>query len=172
MRHALTTSLILAFAGTAAVRADSDTVDHTLFTAVADNDTALVRNLILDGARVDAHDANDNTSLMIASVYGYTEVARLLISAGADLDARGRIGNTALIYAVQQGQTEPVRILVAEGANVDLRNEYGSNARDLAAGHGHRDIAEILNALPETDPETRAAPLLAAVSKRRTRQLR
>ena len=38
MRRALMTTLILAFAGSAAVRADSADVDKVLFTAVADND--------------------------------------------------------------------------------------------------------------------------------------
>lgn len=86
------------------------------------------------------------TSVMRASLYGYTDLVIALILKGADIDIQQRNsdnGYTALIYAASNGYADVVEILIASGADVNITYYKGSALLE-AIKEGHTGIAMTL----------------------------
>lgn len=75
----------------------------TLHDAAEKGDSRLIRNLVADGADVDARDAQGQTPLIIAIRHRQLRAAAELIAAGASLSAETRAGWTPLSVAVKSG---------------------------------------------------------------------
>ena len=102
-------------------------------------------------------------------------MARLLLEKGASFDARdGARGFTSLMNACEAGHGECVRVLLEAGADpfdkISVpdhgRGRAGKNklgdAYSCAFRSGHREVVEILRALPQYATSTHAAYALAA----------
>ena len=63
-----------------------------LHAASRDGDTERVKQLLDDGAPVDAKDEQDCTALLWASLRGQTEVVKLLLDKGASVDEKAKHG--------------------------------------------------------------------------------
>ena len=95
----------------------------------------------------------ESTALMLAASRGHGDLVRLLIERGADVDRQERdAGWSALIWAAKDGRRNSVAILLSQGANPHLQDVNGRNARDWARENGHKDILELLTALPPGSP--------------------
>lgn len=93
-------------------------IDRQLVRAAGLADVPAMRQLIKDGAQVNAVDEWGNTALLVAARGGDLETARLLLRAGADVD--GRAGPlTPLGQAALRGHAHMVRLLLRAGARVD-----------------------------------------------------
>ncbi len=68
------------------------------------------------------------TSLMWASLRGYTEDVRLLLDNGADINAKDNGGFTSLMGASWMDHTEIVELLLENGADVNAKNNDGQTA--------------------------------------------
>ena len=117
--------------------------------AVRAGDLAALRQMLDDGADIDARDQHGQTALMRAAHDGRLEVVRLLIARGAALNVAAKYHLTALMLAVIAGHSEVARTLVEAGADVTLRGSgtpgfAGRTARDLAAARGDGDLARLL----------------------------
>lgn len=81
---------------------------------------AQIYKLLLDkGARADTTDANGNTPLQMACMYGMADTANLFLEDGASVNARDGNGETALSYSLWK--PELVSLLLLHGADENLR---------------------------------------------------
>ena len=109
---------------------------------------------------------------------GHDEMARLLLEKGASFDARdGARGFTSLMNACEAGHGECVRVLLEAGADpfdkISVpdrgRGRAGKNklgdAYSCAFRSGHREVVEILRALPQYVLHLRM-PLIPSPQKR------
>src|SRR5262245_59069672 len=65
-----------------------------LVTAIRNGDVRVVRQLLDNGADVNARDAEGNTPLILASIYASPECLELLIEKGADVNSANKAGAT------------------------------------------------------------------------------
>ena len=93
-------------------------LDQRLIQAASQADGVALRQLIKDGAQVNAVDKLGNTALLLAAREGDVETARTLLRAGADVDGRGG-SLTPLGQAALRGHTHMARLLLRAGARVD-----------------------------------------------------
>jgi tetratricopeptide (TPR) repeat protein len=120
---------------------------NELIAAVNKGDTASVRNLIKNGANVNARGGDGLTVLMNAVCCAKTnvEIVILLLDNGAEVNARTADGGlTPLMFAVQNGYPEFISLLLSRGAAVNAQTSNGSTALSLAEQFGKDEIAEIL----------------------------
>ena len=111
MRTLLITAITsLAFIGTALAGPIHD--------AVRDGDVAKVRQLLANGAKVEARVEDGWTPLHLAVKWGTTAIAKVLIKAGAKINARNKNVKTPLHDAAS---ADIAMVLLAAGADVDAR---------------------------------------------------
>ena len=121
-----------------------------LHAAARANSPRLIRALVRSGARVDAHDNEGNTPLLLAagSIWrsdrtffsrltahapSYSpEAIAALATAGADLDARDMIGMPALYLAAQAREAAAIAALLKAGADPAASDREGRTALQLA----------------------------------------
>jgi ankyrin repeat protein len=102
-----------------------------LVAAIRNGDVRVIRTLFDNGADVNAHDAEGNTPLILASFYASPECLELLIEKGADVNSVNKAGATPLIRAATD--YEKTRLLIVAGANVRVRTALGNTPLILAA---------------------------------------
>src|SRR6516164_4570346 len=102
-----------------------------LVTAIRNGDVRVVRQLLDNGADVNARDVEGNTPLILAAFYASPECLEILFEKGADVNSANKAGATPLIRAATD--YEKTRLLVAAGANIQVRTALGSTPLLLAA---------------------------------------
>ena len=105
-----------------------------LHRAAAEGDLAGARELIREGAPLNAFDNIGYTPLHHAAKNEWFEMVRLLLDAGADIDARAdeRIAGTAIAVAAEHSSPRMVEFLLHFGADPGIPGRMGLNARDRA----------------------------------------
>ena len=102
-------------------RASADQVRQqrvALFRASKDGDPNAVQAALDQGANINARGMWDNTPLICACQYGFSDVANVLLLAGScDVNAVNEKGCTALHHAAIEGLSSVVSILLEKGAN-------------------------------------------------------
>ena len=140
--NALRFCLILLLCPVLLVAADSAT---QLIAAAACGDAANVKNLLAQGAGIEARDEHGYTALMAATHGNHVAVAALLIAAGADVNARDNIKDSPYLYAGAEGRLEILRLTLAAGADLKSTNRFGGTALIPAAEKGHiENVRELL----------------------------
>ena len=93
-----------------------------------------VRQLIQDGADVNAKDEDGWTPLMLAAAHNSNpEVLKVLIEAGADVNAKDTDGLTPLMLAAQHNPNpKALTALLEAGADAKAKNNEGKTALDCA----------------------------------------
>ena len=112
--------------------------------AVRNGHTAIVRQLIDQGADINIRTNAGNTLLMLAILARNPDIAQLLLTQAIDINARDNVGDTALMLAAGSAQNEILEKLIDAGADMQLRNEEELNAFQIANNSGHQKTAEIL----------------------------
>ena len=79
----------------------------------------------MDGADLEARDANGWTPLHLAASSGRAKVVNLLLDRGADIDARDANGCTPLHDAASSERAKVVNLLLDRGADIDARDANG-----------------------------------------------
>jgi len=121
----------------------------TLIVAASLGDLAKVRELIIQGADVNAKKGpHFETPLMIAAYWGHLEVVKLLLDKGADVNEKLESGMTALAYAAGEPHWEVVKLLLDKGADVNYKphDNDSETALNIARKQGYTHIVEILKA--------------------------
>lgn len=117
-----------------------------------------VRDLLLDGADVNARGPGERTPLMNAAAGGNLQTSRLLLAAGAEVnlvDARGR---SALMEASAFGHAGLVKLLIGLGADVNLTDKTGLSALKLAELAGFPKVSVVLQQAGSAPPGNAEKP--------------
>jgi ankyrin repeat protein len=138
--------------------------------AAKQNDAALLRSLLGNGAYPDQADDTMRTAMHYGAVNGNLQIIAILIKAGAKLDPKEKLGNTPLHLAVDANQAEAAKLLLDAGAAVDPENKGGMTPLMIAASRGNVEIVQALLAkgasVTKTDYTGRDAAGWAADSHR------
>lgn len=135
-------SLLLA---TAPLIASGKTMSEpTLHNAATSGDVTSIKNLIAEGAKVDARNGSGATALLVATHANQVEVAKALIDAGADVNAKDKIEDSPYLYAGARGHLEILKMTLAHGADLKSINRYGGTALIPASERGHVETVRTL----------------------------
>ena len=114
----------------------------TLYFAVKNRDTELVKMLLVHGVNVNAF--GNRQVLHLAASNGDVAMAQLLIAKGADVNARDLYKRTPLHAAAAKGNTALAELLLANGADVTARDSRGETPLRLATRRRRKETAELL----------------------------
>ena len=89
-----------------------------------EDETAIVRLLVENGAELDIGNGADMTPLMFAAREGKYETMLYLIEAGADVNRQDVRGWSPLMFAVRTGLPNVVALMLEAGADPNVREEY------------------------------------------------
>ena len=131
--------------------------DNKERTALHKGDTDTVRELLNNGADVNARNNDDfgalgeprDTALHKAARNGEIDMVRELLNNGADVNARSNVIGlnnklTPLHVAAGRGRTDMVQELLKHGADVNAQTKEGNTALHVAAEYGHTDMVREL----------------------------
>jgi ankyrin repeat protein len=128
--------------------ARQESLSDQWFSAVLDNDTTAVVQLLTRGVQVNCRDQCDWSALHTASWNGSTHLTQLLLSSSADPNIQGPGSITPLCLASQQGHVDIVRLLVTAGATVrceaDIDGSQHVTPLHLAVSKGHLQVVKVL----------------------------
>lgn len=119
--------------------------DSGLHVGLREGSLKVVNFLLTQRAvRVELHNRQGESPLMIAAIKGHLDVARQLIRRGAEVN---KPGWTPLHYAASRAEPDSgdmVRLLLEHHAYIDAESPNRSTPLMLAAMYGHRDLVPLL----------------------------
>ncbi|HEX4343275.1 MAG TPA: ankyrin repeat domain-containing protein, partial [Verrucomicrobiae bacterium] len=146
--------------------AETPEISPSYFTILRNGDPKQLLTALNGGAPVNARDAEGNTPLMLATVYGDVACVKTLLDHGAAVNATNDAGASALLHASFDYQK--VELLVAHGANVNIHSALGDTPLMLAArpADSHAAVALLLaqGASVNVANNWGATPLMAAAA--------
>ena len=104
----------------------------------------IARQLIRQGAKVNAADSSGYTALHRASAKDQVKTVDLLLGAGADINAKNEKGETALYLAAEAGSDKTVRLLLNKGADTTTLSSNKSSALSVAIANQREAAASLL----------------------------
>lgn len=120
-------------------------IDRALVVVAGQGDVAAVRDLLAQGASVQAADSRGVTALIAAAYANRVETARLLIEAGADVNVQDQSRQSAFLITTSDGFVELLVLTLEHGADVHRTDSYNGTGLIRAAHRGHVEIiAELL----------------------------
>lgn len=102
--------------------------------AIIKGEASRAKNLIANGADVNADSGRTGPPVLLASLKGYEDIVIMLIKHGADINRTNYAKDSALMVAASEGQFSIVKKLVDSGAELNLKNNDGATALDWAVG--------------------------------------
>ena len=100
----------------------------------------LVKELIENGADINAKGGEYGHALQAAAYSGHLDIVTLLLKKGADINAEGGIYGHAFQAAAYSGHLDIVTHLLEKGANINANSGYYGHALQAAAYIGHLHI--------------------------------
>jgi len=117
--------------------------DINLLSAAQEGNTTKIKDLLIDGAKINTKGPGGITPLYLAAACGHADTVRYLLSKGADINVKTHDGMPALLMAIFEGHSEVVEALLEGGVDASVEID-GENALKLAQRKGHTKIAELL----------------------------
>lgn len=147
--------------------------DAPVADAARRGDAMAVRELLADGADVNAAHGDGMTGLHWAAFNGDAETAGVLVASGAQLEARTRLGDHRPLHvAAKEGHGEVVVLLLNAGADVSPLTTTGAAPLHFAAASGDLlSVSALLDHGAPVDvhePEWGQTPLSFAAARGRT----
>ena len=103
-----------------------------------------VKDLVEQGADVNAKDKNGNTPLHRVSMYGDIDIVEYLVEQGTNVNAKDKNGNTPLHWASVGGHTGVVKYLVEHGADVMAKSKDGNTPLHEAKHYEYTGVKKYL----------------------------
>ncbi len=110
-------------------------------------DKKKIRELVKNGADIDAQEFRSATALRIASKANCVEIIKLLLELGADVNRDPE----AIIWAAGYGHKETVKLLIKHNADVNAKARWGETALSRAKKKNHLEVVKILKAAGAKD---------------------
>jgi ankyrin repeat protein len=139
--------MLVAVAVTFALMLDAraQTTQAVVADAAMQRNAAAIRDLLKQGADVNAAQGDGMTALHWAASNGDVELTQMLLYAGANVRATTRIsGYTPLFFAAREGHPQVVAALLKAGADAKVESVTGSTPLMLAAAAGNADAVQLL----------------------------
>ena len=118
-------------------------LNAALFTAVEQGNFKEVKNLIAQGADVNATDKKVLTPLHYAVLSGNLKMSKLLIKDGADVNAHSNESETPLYLAVIHNNEKMVKLLTSSGADANISLTSWTPLFHSCL-HGYKTIVKLL----------------------------
>ncbi len=118
--------------------------EREMIAAAEHGELPVVRQLLADGARIDARDQRGRSALLAATHRNRIDVARFLIQEGADVNAKDFIQDSPYLYAAAEGRIEILKMTLGAGADLKDTNRYRGTGLIPAAHHGHVEVVKLL----------------------------
>ncbi len=118
--------------------------EYLLFMAAIDDDTAVIRALIIEKAVINTRSDYGATPLLLATAYNMQEAALLLIELGADPKIPDLFGDTPLHYAIKNQNIPVAESLIKAGAGINEKDDNGATPLHYASLHGFFYEADML----------------------------
>ncbi|KAI9791856.1 MAG: hypothetical protein M1816_003401 [Peltula sp. TS41687] len=118
--------------------------EHLLHHWVEKGDFEMVRELINEGADVNALGGECHTPLQAAAIIGHEKLVRLLLEAGADVNVQGGYYGNALQAAAATGNEAIVRLVLEADADINAQGGHCGNALQAAVSQDNEVIARLL----------------------------
>jgi ankyrin repeat protein len=123
----------------------NDPVLNTQLVQAAEvDDTSAVRQLLAQGANINAQDDRGRTPVMAAAHGNHVETVQALIEAGADINIRNNHSDNPFPYAGAEGLLDILKLTIDAGADTRLTNRFDGTALIPAADRGHIEIVKAL----------------------------
>ena len=98
---------------------NQEDLNYEFLQAAKKEQLGMMRNLLLEGAMINAPNRQGRTALIEAARTGKLDVVKILIDFGASVNAIDMYDGTALLYASKEGHYEIVNLLLENGAKKD-----------------------------------------------------
>jgi ankyrin repeat protein len=108
--------------------ASQSDLDQLLRDAAWANDLPAVRDLVAQGADVNAKDDTQQSAYLVATSEGFLDLLNLTLAHGADVASKDSFNGTGLIRAGERGHTGVVGRLIRAGVEIDHVNRLGWTA--------------------------------------------
>lgn len=119
-------------------------LDHALIEAAGRNEVEMVRQLLKQGANVQAQDRHGRTALLAAVNGNHVESARQLIEAGSDVNAQDHRLDSPVLLAGARGYLEILRLTLRAQPDFTVYNRFGGTALIPACERGHVEVVKEL----------------------------
>ncbi|WP_353283576.1 ankyrin repeat domain-containing protein [Wolbachia endosymbiont (group A) of Pogonocherus hispidulus] len=145
-------------------------LDQELLINARNGNLDKVKDLIIQGANLEAKDINGNTALHNACSNGHLKVVEYLIEKGASLKAKNKDGKTPLDLAIQEGRIDIVQAieqiqsdlngkllsavkngdlnkiedLVSQGTSLEVKDSNGNTLLHYASQNNHLRVVKYL----------------------------
>ncbi|ETV93529.1 hypothetical protein H310_12565 [Aphanomyces invadans] len=118
---------------------------HDLFTAIAENDSDILRHLLAAGVSPSLKRPDVlQTPALHSAIHNPTLLAILLDIDPSLVDGKDRQGQTALAVASTLGELDAIHLLLQHNASVDMRDHRGRSPLHLAAHHEQLQVMQCL----------------------------
>ena len=121
---------------------DNWELNTKLFKAAKEGNINAIKQLVKDGANINARDEHKQTPLMYASFFGKPEACKTLITLGADVNAKDIQGETALFLAKN---SKVVEVLMKNNADINAQDTRGRTPLMFAIEYTKIDVAFTLS---------------------------
>ncbi len=119
-------------------------LNELLLQAAEDGEVATVKELVKQGANMNAQDSQGRTSVMIATYKNDPATVETLLEAGADVNIQDNMKNNPFLYAGAEGYLEILRLTIGAGADPSITNRFGGTALIPASEHGYIEVIKEL----------------------------
>ncbi len=130
---------------------EESALNQELIQAAERGEKAKVKQLLHEGASINATDDQGTTAVLAATYSNEVETVRLLIEKGADINKQDNRLDNVLLYAGAEGLLDIVKLALEANADTSLTNRFGGTALIPAAERGHVDVVKELLTNSDTD---------------------
>lgn len=117
-------------------------LDEQLIRAAERGDIQAVKEMLQQGAQLNAVDADGKTAVVAATYKNQVDVVELLIQEGADINIQDDRRENVILHAGANGYLEIVKLAIAADADMTITNRFGGTGLIPAAERGHVEVVE------------------------------
>lgn len=118
--------------------------DLKIFSAIRENDTTAILELLEDPNNINIRDRYGFTPLHWAAILGNRLIAEKLLEKGTDINAVNNQGETPLHWAAWSGKTDLVNLFLTKEGDINKPSNHGKTALEGAINFEHKDIIKLL----------------------------